>query len=480
MFVSLSSKKLTWLLGLGLGLAGFSGFTASVLGQQSSATNNRAKSRPIVSDPKESQKTIQQYRQATAEAPIEEDSNPVKTADLKQPSRAAQPNYQRAPAAVRPEEPSMIQQAGHHGQSRGHNQSRSYIDDPTIVPMGDSCNGCTSCGNGDCDGGSCGDNCLKDCVPCNYFAQNGWYLGGDYLYSRVSYSEPTAILQREVTVDSLGNSTFHDQSVPYEFDYQSSYRINAGYRWGSCGEAINFSFFNFNNLSALNSIQANPPGLVVAGQLEQNPAPGQRLSTALDTAVSTYDLDYSKRIPICSCNSDPCSCCDCPPWAITWNAGARVGNVEINSPTNLYAVDGSLIAAGNSSVEFVGAGPKVGIEGRRYFGENYRWSAYGKSNVALLLGQYDVTLSKFTPAAQATSLQTYNYTRIVPMIDIEVGVSRQIGKRTLVTAGYFFQAWFDVSTINTIDFVGALNANPLDDANIMSFDGFMLRVEHTF
>ncbi len=202
--------------------------------------------------------------------------------------------------------------------------------------------------------------------------------------------------------------------------------------------------------------------------------------TGLDTSATSYDLDYSKRIPICSCNTDPCDCCDCPPWSITWNAGVRVGDVEINAPTDLYAANGTLVSTGNARVEFVGAGPKVGIEGRRHFGESYRWSAYGKSNLALLLGQYDVTLTKFTPAAQSTSLQTYSYDRVVPVIDLEVGISRQIGKRTLVTAGYFFQAWIDVSTVNTIQFVGNLNSAQLDDANIMSFDGFMLRVERTF
>lgn len=472
MFVSHSSKKLTWLLGLGLGLAGFSGFTAPILAQQQTGTANRAKPRPIVADPKESQKTIQQYRRVTAEVPVEETYPSARTAEMRQPSRNAQPNYQRAPAASRSAEPSLVRQAGHHGHSHGHSHRPTLIDDPTLIPMGD---GCTSCGSGDC-----GSNCLGDCLPCNYWSQNGWYIGGEYLYARANYSEPTAFFQRQAFVDADGNSFVHDQNVAYDLDYQSTFRAYAGYRWGSCGEAINFSLFNFNNVTAYNDIRANPPELVIAGQLEQNPAPGQRLQTGLDTSATTYDLDYSKRIPICSCNSDPCSCCDCPPWAITWNAGARVGDVEINAPTNLYAADGSLIAGGNALVEFVGAGPKVGIEGRRYFGENYRWSAYGKSNAALLLGQYDVTLSKYTPAAQAFSLQTYNYTRIVPVLDIEVGLSRQIGKKTLITAGYFFQAWIDVSTVNTIQFVGNLNDSQIDDANIMSFDGFMLRIEHTF
>lgn len=471
MSVSPSSKKLTWLLGLSLGLASVSGFTTTLLGQQPANSASRTKPRPIVADPKDSQNTIQQYRRATAESSLREESSEVRTADLRQPSRSTKPNYQRSPAAALADEPSPVQQAGHHG----HSHKRTYIDDPTIIPMDDGIQGCTSCGTD-----ACGGDCIKDCLPCNYWSQNGWYIGGEYLYASVNYSEPTAYFQRNVIVDGNGNNFITDQNVSHDFDYQSTYRAYAGYRWGSCGESINFGLFNFNNGTSFDSVTSNPPGVVIAGQLETNPAPGQRMFTGLDTSATTYDLDYSKRIPICSCNSDPCDCCDCPPWSITWNAGARVGNVEINAPTDLFAANGALVSTGNARVEFVGAGPKVGIEGRRHFGENYRWSAYGKSNLALLLGQYDVTLTKFTPAAQATSTQTYNYDRVVPVIDLEVGLSRQIGKRTLLTAGYFFQAWIDVSTINTIQFVGNLNDSQLDTANIMSFDGFMLRIEHTF
>lgn len=467
MFVS-SSTKLTWLLSLGLGLAGLGTFAAPVLSQQPTASVNRAKSSPYVAGPKESQKTIQQYRRVTADAPLDEEFNPVKKDDIRQASRTTPPNYQRSPAANRAEAPGTIQQTGHHGHSYGP----SMIDDPTVMPMGE---GCDSCGSGSCGGG-----CLNDCLPCNYWSQSGFYIGADYVYARATYSEPTAFLQQEILVDANGNGRTIIQNVPFSTDYQSTYRAVAGYRWGNCGESINFNLFNFNTGTSLVAPQADPlNGFVIAGPLEQNPVPGQQLVIGLDTSATTYDLDYSKRIPICSCNSDPCSCCDCPPWAITWNAGARVGTIEINQPSLLFEANGLLNSDGNALIEFVGAGPKVGVEGRRFFGENYRWSAYGKSNLSLLLGQYDVTLTKFTPAALQTSIQSYNYTRIVPVIDLEVGVSRQIGKKTLLTAGYFFQAWFDVSTINTVRFAN-FNTAAIDDSNIMSFDGLMVRLEHTF
>ena len=82
----------------------------------------------------------------------------------------------------------------------------------------------------------------------------------------------------------------------------------------------------------------------------------------------------------------------------------------------------------------------------------------------------------------AFSRQSYNYTRIVPVIDLEVGLSRQLGKKTLVTAGYFMQVWIDASTVNNLNQpgVGGLSPANQDDANMTMFDGFMLRVERTF
>ncbi len=82
----------------------------------------------------------------------------------------------------------------------------------------------------------------------------------------------------------------------------------------------------------------------------------------------------------------------------------------------------------------------MGVEGRRYFGESYRWSMFAKGNMSLLLGDYDTTRTKVV--GTTTSIQTDNYRRIVPVMELEVGFSRQLGQRTMLTAGYFFQSWW--------------------------------------
>jgi hypothetical protein len=277
------------------------------------------------------------------------------------------------------------------------------------------------------------------------------------------------------------NSTILDETEAFDFGYNSTYRVNGGYRWGSCGEAINFSYFHYGNTADYASPIVDGTSTVVAGQLENNTTlGGQRLVATYDMKFNNYDIDYSKRIPICSCNSDPCDCCGCPPWAITWTAGARVADLERREGSTLFNIGGGAGPTTEILTEFVGAGPKVGVEGRRYVGENNRWSLFAKGNIALLLGDYDTVRTKtvgVVGAGTTTSIQTDSYRRIIPVTEIEVGISRQLGQKTLLTAGYFFQAWWDLGMFEGME---GTNFGQEDDANIMAFDGLMVRLERTF
>ncbi len=360
-------------------------------------------------------------------------------------------------------------------------QYPEYVDDPTLYDEGPG--GCATCGPGGCTAGncgeSCGNGCIGDCVPCNYFDQCGWYIGADYVNARVNFSDPAAIVVRQV---AGGGFDLHDQIIPYETGYQSTYRVNAGYRWGACGESLNFSYFNFNSATVVNSPDVNA-NVVVAGPFALNCNPGEHLRTGLDVSANVYDLDYAKRIPICSCNNDPCGGCGCPPWALTWSAGARIGTLDLTSPTQLFDVNGALAVDALSEVTFRGAGPRVGLEGRRYLGDCARWSVYGKSSLSLLLGHYDVDMRLVDLGGlNGNARQELSYTRIVPVIDLEVGLTRQLGKKTMLTAGYFMQTWIDASTVNNLNQpgVGQLAPANVDDANMTMFDGFMVRIERVF
>ncbi len=250
-------------------------------------------------------------------------------------------------------------------------------------------------------------------------------------------SEPLAAVRRTVTVDPFNNSTILDESQEFDFGYSSTYRLGGGFRWGDCGEAITFGFFRFGNTAdyVIDPICANICH-IYAGQLGNNAdAAGERFIATYDTSINAYDLDYSKRIPICSCNSNPCDCCDCPPWAVTWSGGLRVLDLSRTERNFVFDNTGLLATAGTIQTDFVGAGPKVGLDGRRFFGKSYCWSIYSKGSLALLLGDYDTT--RTVVEGQATTIQTDNFRRVIPVTEIEVGLSRQFSRNTMLTAGYF-------------------------------------------
>lgn len=69
------------------------------------------------------------------------------------------------------------------------------------------------------------------------------------------------------------------------------------------------------------------------------------------------------------------------------------------------------------------------------------------------------------------------YSRMIPVTDIEVGGSWQVAPFTFVSVGYFFQCWWDLGWSETV--IGT-NYGPLDTSNIMGFDGLFVRGEMLF
>ncbi len=75
--------------------------------------------------------------------------------------------------------------------------------------------------------------------------------------------------------------------------------------------------------------------------------------------------------------------------------------------------------------------------------------------------------------------QSYHdsHDRVIPMTEIELGGNWQINCRWNLSAGYDWQAWWDLGVFeqgaNTFQ-------EPIDTSNILSLDGFFLRLEYCF
>jgi Legionella pneumophila major outer membrane protein precursor len=353
-----------------------------------------------------------------------------------------------------------------------------------VNPGSESCNSgdCSSCMN-DCD------SCFSPCGCC------GWYAGAEYLLVRPSFSQDTAYIQNTGTSPPGGPTVTTSTVVHQDFDYQSSVRAFLGYRFCDCGGEIRFTYWNYQNNGALQTAAVPDDGSVTYGgqNMVRADQPGQVLTVNNGLSMNVYDIDYSKCLCYGGCNSCGCNSCGgnscgcgcncCPVWTLKYSVGVRIADVNrfdnnSVSPPDLVSLppDASFITA-----SFIGAGPRVGLEGRRFFRGNQA-SLYAKCNFSLLLGEYDITETADTPdfTGALASVQRFvdDHDRMIPVAEIELGGDWQIRDCLHISAGYLFQAWWDLGAFEEPHYT---NFNfPVDDSNIMAFDGLFARIEYCF
>ena len=98
----------------------------------------------------------------------------------------------------------------------------------------------------------------------------------------------------------------------------------------------------------------------------------------------------------------------------------------------------------------------------------------------MLLGEYDIKETRKTPPTAPTTTENYfdSHDRLIPVAEIELGGTWQLGPCVNLSAGYLFQAWWDLGQFEQIQ--GNVFLNPIDDSNILSFDGLFARLEICF
>ena len=326
----------------------------------------------------------------------------------------------------------------------------------------------------DCD--TCGD----DCWAAGRCRGGLWYGGVDYLLVRPRFSQNTAFVQQTNVTDSTvtpNTSTQTSQSVQFPFKYSSSFRASLGYRLLDCGGDVQFTYWRLTGSSQI-SAQATTD-VSYFGQLGVDPEAGNTLTASTGVTANIYDFDFAKCLSLGG-PSAPCDACFCPRWDLRWNAGVRLGDVS-RFDNNFVSNGTSTVQFGNINTRFVGAGPRVGCQGRRYFGQCGLLSLYARGNMSLLIGDYRsgrvMTRNGSDTETTTTFAQSDSMSRIVPVTDIELGGSWQIAPYTFVSAGWFWQAWWDLGQSESIP---GLAFPPLDTSNILGFDGLFIRGEMLF
>ena len=373
----------------------------------------------------------------------------------------------------------------------------------------DDCNsgGCSdgSCYSGGCDGGSCGCGSggggggLGLGLGGGLLSRPGQFFGGaEYIYARASFSEALAYVVTDVNdLPDVGGPDF----VEHDFGYESSYRFYGGYRFCDCGGEIVFNYARYKSGSDFNAVEG--PGLEILSPYEVD-APGTgvngRLSGSAAVEINSYDLSFAKTIPLGSLGSD-CGCGDsigcgdscgscCPAWDITWSAGLRFDEVEWARGTLATTSAGDQIDSATTRLNFEGAGARFGILGRRYIGRRGLLSAYAKGDVSLLVGNMDISTSTIQDPDGTAPFVAQSHRnsarRVIPVTEIEAGLTAHLGNHIQLSSGYFIAAWHDLGMRDEYDFEDAATGGSrfqlshYDDANILGFDGFFARAEVSY
>ena len=321
-----------------------------------------------------------------------------------------------------------------------------------------------------------------------------FFFTADYLNVRASFSQATAFVR-----ESLADGTA--EYVPIEFDFESSYRFAGGYKLCCCGEQIRFMF---TRMTSSGESQAFPGDIV---PYETSPAPDGTTFIRADVDAKTFDLEWAKTIPLggqcCdSCCGDACGdncqsgcctpCCGkcCPAWDITWSGGVRIADVGWSRTYERHDDTDFVDKISRPEMDFRGGGLRTGLEGRRYFGKDGWFSLYAKGDISLLFGDVNIKSTErifdpTTPNDPPTTIsQTFKTRQIIPVTEIEAGMTGQVTCHTSITAGYLMAAWHDLGfrdePSNLLQTTVFEPPTSYDDANILGFDGFFARVEVSY
>lgn len=333
---------------------------------------------------------------------------------------------------------------------------------------------CSDCGDPGCTGFCAGSACRW----------GGFRLigGAEYLLARPTFSEPLAFVQqiRPTVPDSNGVLQTVDRDVSFDFDRVSTVRAFFGFHFDDCCSELRFTYWRLKSDDrVVGTAGTDTNGNDVFFEIWDVAAvlPGEQLTARSEVVGNVFDLDYSRCIPV----GDACGCSDgcgpCQPWEFHWSAGIRIA--EWTHETSVLSMSPTMTRS-NVLMDFTGAGPRVGLDGRRSLRLIPFCSAYASFDTALLLGNWDHVLVRSAQVGPNSSREVFlaDQTRIVPVTEIEIGLAWQYGAHFDLSAGWFHQVWWDLGMSEDVP-RGDINFFR-DDSNIMAWDGLTVRAELTF
>ncbi len=259
-----------------------------------------------------------------------------------------------------------------------------------------------------------------------------------------------------------------------EPDYAGGVRAGVEYCLSACaGIDAEVAWWQNQTHSFLGLPPGAPPGSVIQSTVTlpsvMNAAGDSLTATgALGLEFRTADLVYRHLL-----------CGESGRYSINWLAGARYAELR-QDYSGVFTILGTTDV--DTSIKFEGIGPRAGLDGELLCGHGVR--LYGRTTANFLAGHFGGSYNQFNVFAGEQGNIDYKNDRIVPILELELGVGWVSPKgHVRVMAGYYLAAWFD--TVVTPDFIAGVRANNFSTSggNLQSdltFDGLMGRVEFVY
>ena len=254
-------------------------------------------------------------------------------------------------------------------------------------------------------------------------------------------------------------------------DYDLGFRVGGEVRYAPKESVyLQYTWFETDKSSSLAAPEI-PGGGGAVGSLVHHP--GTSLTASAGPVDATYDIKFQVaeaawRYWVACSNSGE----------LTVLAGGRWGKLEQTFAQNgIFGGGLGGAISTNTSIDFTGAGPVVGVTGEHLLGTS-RFTVCGRALAAAMTGSFDNQYRMFNNSTGTLLAQSnWDDDRIVPMLDYELGIA-WLGPQGhfRVAIGYMASFWFNAVT--TPVWVDAVQAdNYVNVSDTVAFDGAVGRIE---
>ncbi len=281
---------------------------------------------------------------------------------------------------------------------------------------------------------------------------------GDWLYwqprgTDLGYAYPTD--------EAFGRPLGPTVQVDHDYEPQG-FRIGAGFSQDGGLSELRSTFTYFT--AGTNGSAWAPPGRTLQTLLLASPVPLDADAATTSFAISnselyltTWDIDYVKSL-----------CAPCEEKTVYGFVGARIGRLDQRVHVTY---DRETVRV---SPDLRGGGIRGGIGGSVRFGKA---RIFGSAAGSLMATGIDVEYTQDNYLAGRVVDYSQDVDRVVPIVDLQLGIAYDVTEHLSISAGYDYSIWFNVVTPEAI--VNAVQAGDFsgDLEDDITFDGAFFRIE---